>query len=389
MNKTALITGVTGQDGSYLSELLIEKNYKVYGLNRRTSSPNTSRLSSFLLNSKNFELVEGDLCDPSSIHQVVTKIKPNEFYNLAAQSHVATSFEQPTHTFQVNAVGTLNCLEAIRINSPETRFYQASTSEMFGTNVSWDYDIQGQGARYDGPYIKNSCYENRYGYDAISPEYEGDGVFQDEDTPLSPNSPYAVAKVAAHNLVQNYRRAYGLHTSCGILFNHESPRRGENFVTRKITKWLGEFNKWYIPGLFVQGQFAEQDWDNRIYNSLCDRVGFLKLRLGNLDAKRDWGHAKDYVRGMWMMLQQDKPDDYVLSTGETHSIREFLDVAFAEIDIKDWTDGVVIDPAFIRPSEVPFLLGKSDKARAKLGWKPEISFIELVKEMVKADELCK
>jgi GDPmannose 4,6-dehydratase len=361
--KTALITGVTGQSGSYLAELLVEKDYKVYGLNRRTSSSNTSRLSSFLLNNKNFQLVEGDLCDPSSIHQVVTKIKPNELYNLGAQSHVATSFEQPTYTFQVNAVGTLNCLEAIRINSPETRFYQASTSEMFGDNFS---------TKITGPTIEEIS------QDPSTSFYKR--KFQDENTPLSPNSPYAVSKVAAHNLVQNYRRAYNIHASCGILFNHESPRRGENFVTRKITKWLGEYNSWRKKG---NNNFAPIKDIEHIYGDWGAR--FPKLRLGNLDAKRDWGHAKDYVCGMWTMLQQDNPDDYVLSTGETHSIREFLDVAFTEIGISDWGNYIVIDPAFIRPSEVPFLLGNSDKARNVLGWKPEISFTELVKEMVTSD----
>lgn len=375
MSKIALITGVTGQDGSILSELLLDKGYKVYGLNRRTSTPNTSRLSLSLQN-KNFELVEGDVSDQNSVQNIINAIKPTELYNLAAQSHVKTSFDQPNYTFQVNATGVLNCLEAIRLCSSETRFYQASTSEMFGSNISLIYDIQGQSARYDGAPLKkgDSIYENRYGFDATSPEYDGDGIFQDENTPFAPNSPYAVAKLAAHNLVRNYRDSYGLHASAGILFNHESPRRGAEFVTKKITNWITEFRAWR------KKTHMYMDAGDDIQSREGDL--FPKLRLGNLDAKRDWGHARDYVEGMWAMLQQDKPDDYVLATGETHSIREFLAEAFGCVGITDWEDYVVCDPKYYRPLEVSYLLGDYSKARKVLGWEPKTKFKELVKEMI-------
>lgn len=349
MNKTALITGVTGQDGSILSEFLLDKGYKVYGLNRRTSTPNTSRLSLSLQN-KNFELVEGDVSDQNSIQNIINAIKPTELYNLAAQSHVKTSFDQPSYTFQVNTLGTLNCLEAIRLCSPETKFYQASTSEMFGSNYTTSVGFS---------YSEGKRVETNY---------------QNENTPFAPNSPYAVAKLAAHNLVRNYRDSYGLHASAGILFNHESPRRGAEFVTKKITNWITEFRAWRKKTHMYMD--AGDDIQSR------EGTLFPKLRLGNLDAKRDWGHARDYVEGMWSMLQQDKPDDYVLATGETHSIREFLAEAFGCVGISDWEDYVVCDPKYYRPLEVSYLLGDYSKARKVLGWEPKTKFKELVKEMV-------
>ena len=267
---------------------------------------------------------------------------PDEIYNLAAQSHVATSFQQPLFTFQVNAVGVLNLLEGIRNVCPEVRFYQASTSEMFGSNYSEKY--------LDRTELRK---------------------FQNEDTPLSPRSPYAVAKTAAHQLVHTYRESYGLHASAGILFNHESPKRGEAFVTRKITKYVGELvhKMWYEIGHKhpVFDTFGPEEVD--------------KLRLGNLDAQRDWGYAGDYVKAMYLMLQQDKPGDYVIATGETHSIRDFLSAAFGFIH-RNWEDYVVVDPKFYRPADVEFLLGNARKAEDVLGWKPEVSFSGLVEKMV-------
>ena len=374
--QTALVFGVTGQDGSYLSELLLEKGYNVVGVKRRASTDNNERLTT-VKDHDCFLLVEGDITDPSSVINLIKDHSPSEIYNLAAQSHVGTSFSQPSYTFDVNACGVLNILEGIRTTDrvETTRFYQASTSEMFGNNYS-----ESSMPRYsmiDGETHRIS--ETKVG-----------GRYQDENTPLMPDSPYAVAKVAAHNLVGNYRRAYGLHGSCGILFNHESERRGEKFVTRKITKWIAEFSTWvdrhnisyddlvfdtdeiYIPGRTSKGQGFQ----------------FPKLRLGNLQAMRDWGHAKDYVYAMWLMLQQEEPDDYVIATGESRNIGQFLDVAFAHISIDDWKPFVVVDPKFYRPSDVEFLQGKPDKANTVLDWTPEISFNKLVEGMVKSDVQC-
>lgn len=326
MKKTALVTGITGQDGSYLAELLLEKNYNVVGLHRRSSVNNFERIQ-HIIKDPNFKLNEFDLTDPSNVIRTIDMYGPDEFYNLAAQSHVGTSFNQPTTTFEIDAVGVINILEAIRNYCPATRFYQASTSEMFGRS----YDLDANNQKY-----------------------------QDEKTELLPQSPYGVAKVASHRMVQIYREAYGIYASSGILFNHESPRRGENFVTRKITKWIGEF---------VRSKNPE----------------FPKLRLGNLEARRDWGYAKDYVEAMWLMLQQDTGDDFVVSTGETHTIREFLDFAFKHIGIDDWSDLVVQDPQFYRPAEVDYLMGSNEKAKVVLGWEPRTSFEELVAKMVEHD----
>jgi GDPmannose 4,6-dehydratase len=329
--KTAIITGITGQDGSYLAELLLSKKYKVYGVYRRTSSPNFGRLYD-ALKYKNFHLLEGDVCDPYFTARLLKATKPNEYYNLAAQSHVATSFEQPSYTWDVTAKGVLNALEAIRNESVYTKFYQASSSEMFGKNYTTVYNDSGE--------------------DPIK--------FQNEETPFYPQSPYAIAKLAGHHLVRNYRDSYSIFASSGILFNHESERRGDQFVTRKITKWLGEF--------------IASDKDKK----------FPKLHLGNLDAYRDWGHAEDYVKAMWLMLQQESADDYVVATGLTYTIKEFLEVAFSRYDL-NWEDYVVIDPKFYRPAEVEFLRGSPKKAKEKLNWSPEISFYRLVERMVEHD----
>jgi GDPmannose 4,6-dehydratase len=358
--KKAIITGITGQDGSYLAELLLEKGYEVIGLVRRTSNENSTYRIDHIKDRIN--LVEGEISDSGSVYSLVEEHKPDEIYNLAAQSHVGTSFHQPDYTFQVDALGPLYFLQAIHKYSPKTRFYQASTSELFGKNFTeqrepWD--------------------------DKIVDRY------QDEDTEFMPQSPYAVAKQAAHNMVRIYREGYGIHASCGILFNHESERRGENFVTRKITKWIGEFVKWGNPtnelGQILLKEIGDCDDENMLYNSLMDKKGFPKLRLGNLDAYRDWGHAKDYVEAMWLMTQQEVPDDYVISTGETYSVRDFLKEAFNEIGIEDFEPYIVIDPKFYRPAEVEYLKGCSHKAREVLGWNPKISFNQLVKQMVRSD----
>jgi GDPmannose 4,6-dehydratase len=352
--KTAIITGITGQDGSYLAELLLEKNYLVVGLHRRTST-NTLERVAHLLNNPNFKLEECDLTDPAGIFNVINTYKPEEFYNLAAQSHVGTSFSQPTTTFEVDTVGVVNILEAIRKTSPDTKFYQASTSEMYGFN----YNTAENGDKY-----------------------------QDENTQLLPQSPYGVAKLASHNMVRIYRSAYGLFCCSGTLFNHESPRRGENFVTRKITKWLGEFNKWSEQARFGSPGIVLPEEENyvRFYGMPLHGPEFPKLRLGNIKAYRDWGHAKDYVRAMWMMLQQEVPDDYVIATGETHSVEDFLKIAFGKFDL-DYKNFIIIDPQFYRPAEVDYLRGISNKALLKLGWIPEISFSQLVEEMVTSDQM--
>ena len=358
--KSALITGVTGQDGSYLAELLLSKGYKVVGLKRRTSTGNLGRLSK-CLNNPNLVIVEGEISDAGSVYDMVSKYKPDEIYNLAAQSHVGSSFEQPDFTFQVNALGPLHFLEAIRRFSPHTRFYQASTSEMFGKNFTELHDL------YDGRTVEIK--------------------YQNEDTPFQPQSPYAIAKVAAHNLVRVYREAYNLFGCCGILFNHESERRGENFVTRKITKWIGEFSVWVDRhNISYTDLVLDQD---EIYipgrTSKDQGFQFPKLRLGKLEARRDWGHAKDYVEAMYLIMQQENPEDYVISTGVTHSIRDLLDVAFKQIDIYNWEQYIVIDPQFYRPAEVEYLLGIPDKAKQQLEWEPQVTFEQLVKTMVEHD----
>ena len=310
----AFITGITGQDGSYLAEILLERGYEVYGMVRRSSSFNTARIDHVF---GELELVFGDLADGSSMNQLLRTIRPDEVYNLGAQSHVRVSFDIPEYTADATALGTLRLLDAIREEGVRCRFYQASSSEMFGQVAE---------------------------------------VPQSEATPFHPRSPYGVAKVFGYWITRNYREAYGMYAVNGILFNHESPRRGPTFVTRKITRAVGAI---------VRG---EQD----------------ELRLGNLDAKRDWGYARDYMEGAWRMLQADEPDDYVLATGETHSVREFLALAFDHAGL-DWRDYVRIDERYFRPAEVDELIGDYSKAREKLGWEPTVTFEELVRMMVDHD----
>lgn len=321
MKKTALITGITGQDGSYLAELLLKKGYIVYGMIRRTSSFNTERIEHIFqdphIPNNTLRLLRGDLCDGSVINEIIRETRPDEIYNLAAQSHVRVSFEMPEYTTETIVMGTLRLLEAIRESGIKTKFYQASSSEMYGN-------------------VKESP--------------------QTENTPFKPRSPYGCSKVFAHSLTINYREAHNIFACSGILFNHESPRRGKTFVTRKITRAIADI----ISG--------KQD----------------KLYLGNLDAKRDWGYAPDYVEAMWLMLQQKEPDDYVVATGKTHSVRDFLEEAFNYVDLR-WEDYVEIDKTYLRPTEVDELVGDFSKARNNLSWKPTVPFKELVRIMVDAD----
>lgn len=340
IDKVALITGATGQDGAYLADFLLEQGYMVHGIKRRASSINTWRVDHIYRDRHEDELRYflhyGDMTDSTSLIRLIDEVQPTEIYNLAAQSHVQVSFETPEYTANTDALGTLRLLEAMRILHMEkrTRFYQASTSELFGKVLETP---------------------------------------QREITPFYPRSPYAVAKLYAYWITINYREAYGMHTSNGILFNHESPIRGETFVTRKITRAVAAI---------------EQGRQKCLY-------------LGNIDAKRDWGHARDYVEGMWMILQQEQPDDYVLATGEVHSVREFVELAFRRIDREIAWDGkgieekgrcarsgdilVAVDPVYYRPTEVDFLLGNPQKAQQKMGWRHKISFEQLVSEMVDAD----
>jgi len=354
LGKTAVIFGVTGQDGSYLSELLLEKGYDVVGVVRRSSVSNTTRIDPIMRKHRHFAVVEGDITDPISVSGVINQYQPDECYNLAAQSHVGTSFSQPVYTTQTIVMGHQHVLESVRTCSPETKVYHASTSEMFGDNSSGNY-------------------------------FGGEQPFQDERTPFSPQSPYAVAKVAAHQLNKLYRKAYGMFTCSGILFNHESPRRGENFVTRKITKWMAEFKAWALQTNFSEKCIQGLESSDYIYGPNNSR--FPKLHLGNLQAKRDWGHAKDYVLAMWMMMQYEKPGDYVIATGETRSVQDFLDSSLRHmgLDLALSPYFVVVDPEFYRPAEVEYLLGDPSKARALLKWKPEVSFDELVAEMIDSD----
>lgn len=312
--KTALITGITGQDGSYLAELLLDQGYKVYGLKRRTATPNFENIK-YLINEIDF--ISGDLRDITSLTEAVQLAKPDEIYNLAAQSFVGDSWRQPIYTGEVTGLGVTNMLEAIRQAKPDARFYQASSSEMFGKVLETP---------------------------------------QKETTPFYPRSPYGVAKVYGHWITVNYRESYDMYACSGILFNHESPRRGIDFVTRKVTDAVAKI------------KLGIQD----------------KLHLGNLDSKRDWGFAGDYVKAMWLMLQQDEPDDFVIATGETHTVKEFVEIAFEHVGL-NWQEHVVQDPQFIRPAEVDILLGDPSKAKQKLKWEPQITFEQLVKMMVDQD----
>lgn len=310
--KTALVTGIGGQDGSYLAELLLDKGYAVHGLVRRASTFNTARIDHIF---EDLNLHFGDLSDASSLLRIVDKVQPDEVYHLGAMSHVRVSFDEPVYTMDANATGSTRMLEVLKGTS--ARFYQASSSEMFGKVLE---------------------------------------VPQSETTPFYPRSPYGVSKVAAYWMTVNYRESYGMHASNGILFNHESPRRGETFVTRKITKAIGRI---------LRGEQKE-------------------LFLGNLQAKRDWGYAKEYVEAMWLMLQQEQPDDYIVATGETHTVQEFLEEAFSYVGL-DWSQYVRIDRKYFRPTEVDLLIGDPSKARTKLGWQPKTKFADLVRLMVDAD----
>lgn len=318
MAKKALITGILGQDGPYLAKLLLDKGYKVYGMARRYSNPNFEHLD-YVGITNEIEFVEGDLTDEASLISIIKNVAPEEVYNLAAQSFVGSSWNQAKHTTEVNALGVLYLLNAIKLFSPITRFYQASTSEMYGSGTT--------------------------------------SGFQDENTPFHPRSPYAIAKVYAYWMTVNFRESYGMYACNGILFNHESPIRGIQFVTRKITDGVARI-----------------------------KLGLAKdIHLGNLEAKRDWGFAGDYVEAMYLMLQQEKPDDFVVATGHARTVREFVEAAFDAAEIKGWEQYIKSDPRLIRPAEVHYLQGKADKAHNKLGWKPKVSFEELVKMMVDAD----
>ena len=373
----AIIFGITGQDGSYLAELLLEKGYEVIGVTRRVSVDTSTRISHIL---PKITIVEGDVTDGFNVNKIIQDHEPDEIYNLAAQSHVGTSFKQPSLTWDITAGGVLNILEAIKYSphKDKIRFYQASSSEMFGKNYNVS-DVATLMVR-NGEVVAGENGKGIYDYQK----------YQDEDTAFMPQSPYAVAKLAAHNMVRIYRDSYGIHGSCGILFNHESERRGEHFVTRKITSWIGKFHEFTRHGV-VALEGVSYHGSEEVPDDMMARVShgelklFPKLRLGNLDACRDWGHAEDYVRAMWMMLQQDEPDDYVIATGETYSVRQFLDATFARIGIEDWGDYVIIDPEFYRPAEVDYLLGRPDKAASKLGWTPNISFKQLAERMVDYD----
>jgi GDPmannose 4,6-dehydratase len=342
----AIITGVTGQDGSHLADLLLEKNYQVVGVARRCSVDTTERIK-HLSSNKNLKLVDGDITDVSSVMNILKDNEDvDEVYNLAAQSHVATSFKQPATTWDVTGKGCLNILQAIVDLQIKTKFYQASSSEMFGSS----YDIDRNGVKY-----------------------------QNEETKFMPNSPYAISKCAAHHTVRIFRDAYGVHASAGILFNHEGPRRGENFVTQKIIKWIQNFKKWLS---YTSLDNFPIDFTND--HIVIHRESFPKLRLGNLKACRDWGYAGDYVYAMWLMLQQDKPDDYVVCTGKTYAIEDFIDEAFTQAGLENWRNYIVIDPEFYRPCEVDYLRGDYSKAKKKLGWSPKCNLEGLIKLMMDA-----
>lgn len=371
MSKLAIITGVTGQDGSYLAEYLLNRGneYKtVVGLARRSSVDTYERISKIVQHPR-FLPLESDLTDSGSLNKLINRYKPDEIYNLAAQSHVATSFEQPSTTFQVDLLGVLNLLEGIRYFSPHTRFYQASTSEMFGSNYT--SGTVKDASEIDTPTVKN----NALGVAMHNWTHR----FQNEYTEFAPNSPYAIAKLAAHNLVGVYRKSYNLFACCGILFNHESERRGEKFVTRKITKYVGEL---YRHRKTLKG-FEDRV---RAYGGTFTPVPpYQKLHLGNLDAARDWGYAPDYVEAMYLMLQAEHPWDYVVATGEAHTVREFVQAAFETIGVKDYTQYIEVDKSLYRPCEVEFLCGNSDEIRRILKWMPKTDFKGLVRKMVQYD----
>ncbi len=370
--KTAIITGVIGQDGSYLSEFLLSKGYRVIGIKRRSATSSLDNLENVIGN-PDFETVDGDITDQSFIFSCINKYKPDEVYNLAAQSFVHSSFEQPTHTFHVDTEGVINILEAIRQLSPKTKLYQASTSEMFGSSFTPKYSA-------DAHSVISDYTGNIYSLKYICK------TFQDEDTPFIPQSPYAIAKLASHHMCRLYREAYGLHVSCGILFNHESPRRGKEFVTRKVTDYVARLHlASIIKHTGYASQSASNEGSHNDYSYIPENLRtFPKLQLGNLSASRDWGHAQDYVKAMWLMLQSEISDDYVVSTGETHTIEELCEAAFSSVGLK-WQDYVEVNDKFKRPAEVRYLLGDSSKIYGKLGWQPHVKFDALIKEMVSSD----
>tara|TARA_Y100000296_G_C5162404_1_gene252617 strand:- start:850 stop:2004 length:1155 start_codon:yes stop_codon:yes gene_type:complete len=375
----AIIFGATGQDGSHLIDLLLTKGYFVVGVARRCSVDNTLRIKHVQSNDS-FKLVQGDVTDVHSVASILKEYNDaDEVYNLAAQSHVGISFTQPGLTWDITGKGCLNILQSMLDLGLSARFYQASSSEMFGAS----YDTRLQLRVEDGQPVGNPDMGDKGIYDNVK--------YQDENTKFLPQSPYAIAKCAAHYMTRLFREAYGVHASAGILFNHEGPRRGENFVTRKITKWIGEYVKWCKQNSEYPKKTCNHtdlviaySWEEDT-TLQARKSTFPKLRLGNLDASRDWGYAGDYVEAMWMMLQQDVPEDYVICTGETHTIREFLDVAFGHIEITDWDNYVVVDPKYYRPAEVDFLKGDSTKARTGLKWEPNTSFSQLVKLMIDSD----
>lgn len=348
--KSAIIFGITGQDGSHLADLLLEKNYKVIGVKRRSSTDNNQRIQ-HIINDPNFKLLEGDIADSCSIHSILkNNLAVDEIYNLAAQSHVGTSFKQPGLTWDITGKGVINILQCIvDLHMYGCRFYQASSSEMFGSS----YDIERDGTKY-----------------------------QNEDTKFLPQSPYAIAKCSAHYATRLFRTAYNLHASAGILFNHEGPRRGENFVTKKITKWVADFKVWIDDNNLNICDLAHDN--NAIYGRIPSQ-SMPKLKLGNLDSYRDWGYAGDYVEAMWLMLQQEYPDDYVICTGKTHSVRDFLDKSFKYIGVDSWSNFVISDNNLYRPAEVDYLCGDNTKALTKLGWEPKYNLDSLVALMIDCD----
>ena len=330
MSKKALITGISGQDGSYLAELLLSKGYEVGGLVRRLSIPNTQNIESLL---GKIKLYDSDLLDQGSIDRAMLDFKPDEVYNLAAQSFVKSSWTQPILTGEITGLGAVRVLESIRNHCPNAKFYQASSSEMYGNNPI---------------------------------------EFLNEEVRMVPTSPYAIAKLYAHNMTQNYRESYGLFTCNGILFNHESPRRGIEFVTRKIT-----YSVACIKAGIKTSKMSNEEKEPLVKDS--------KIKFGNLDSKRDWGFSKDYVEMMWLMLQQDKPSDYVIATGKTYSIKDFLEMAFLEVGINDWTNYIEIDSRFKRPSDLLYLRGDSSKAKKKLNWEPTTQLKDLITLMINSD----
>jgi GDPmannose 4,6-dehydratase len=360
---TAVIFGASGQDGSYLGEFLLEKDYRVIGVRRRSSGGSLWRLEKCLKN-KNYELIEGDITDYPSILNILSYYKPNEIYNLSAQSNVGTSFNQPINTWRICAEGVINLLESIKFLKLPTKLYQASSSEMFGNSISW----------YVSDWMKTGGWHlkvediNKIEHDVKEKITE---VYQNEKTPFNPQSPYAIAKLAAHNSIKLYREAYGMYAVGGILFNHESPRRGVNFVTRKITSWFKKVVKFRLDLVRTGWPYWEEH---------------DKLKLGNLNSYRDWGYAEEFVEPMWLMLQQDNPRDYVIGTGETHSISEFLEEVKKYHSPKlDLNELVEIDENCKRPAEVPYLCADASLAEKELGWKPKTKFKDLVKIMCEAE----